>query len=399
MASTPTRRTLLKASLAGAAAAAGGLGIASGAGATTTEPSRRQDVWGPRIDEIVAAIGPAGSGITVAVHKLGRTVFAKGYGLRDRGLPERFIGEDFFKVEQLDDRLHLPRGRRGTGFDTIYNLGSISKGFTSAAVLRLHDQGKLSVHDRLGKYLPGYPRAADITLLQLMQQVTGIPDYNNFPLFQPAYDVFVASGERDYSQVLAKLQSLPLTFPPGTKYAYSNSNYLLLGLVVQKVARTSLGSFLQRQFFGPLHMHDTTQGYPRRGSRDVALGYSPGGTRADRAYQWNLSWMLGAGGLLGTARDLARWDTALLRPGLFRPSTRRLMFTPNLNSYACGWVIQTHQDKPYIWHNGGMGGFRTMHALFPDQDISVILLTNDETTSPAVERSAPKVFDAVREIW
>ncbi|TDD11899.1 class A beta-lactamase-related serine hydrolase [Nonomuraea deserti] len=397
MESTATRRTLLKAALAGVGGAVVSAGVIPDARAAAS--GRLRPDWHRRIDEIVAAIGPDGTGITVAVSKEGRTVFAKGYGLRDRGLPERFTGEDYFQVEQLDEVLDLPRGRRRSTFDTVYNLGSISKGFTAAAVLLLHERGRLSVHDRLGTFLPDYRRAADVTLLQLMHQVTGIPDYNDFPLFQSAYDAFVASGESDHSAVVAKLESLPLQFPPGSKYAYSNSNFLLLALVVQKVAGMPLGRFLQRHFFDPLRMRDTTQGYPARGSRDVALGYYAETDGVHRAYQWSLPWMTGAGGLTGSARDLAVWDAALSRPGLFRRETLRMMFTPELGGYACGWVIQTHDGKPYIWHNGGMGGFRTMHALFPDQDISVILLSNDQTTYPAIDRSAPKVFDAVREIW
>lgn len=387
MASTPSRRTLLTASLAGVAAAS------LTAPAEATAGSARGTIQ--RIDEIVAAIQPPGVGITVAVSKHGRTVFTKGYGLRDRGKPDVFTGEDFFEVEQLDDRLHLSRGRRLATGGTIYNLGSISKGFTSAAVLRLHERGRLSVHDPLGKYLPEFPRGAEITLLQLLQQVSGIVDYNQFPLFEPAYDAFVASGEWDHSEVVAKLQTLPLQFPPGSQYAYSNTNYLLLGLVVQKVTRMTLGEYLAQSFFRPLRMRDTRQGYPALGSRDVALGYYAEADGVRRAYQWNLPWMLGAGGITGTAEDLARWDAALLRPGLFRAETLQLMFTANLGSYACGWVAQTYQGKPFIWHNGTVGGFHAMHALFPDDAIAVVLLGNDQTTQAQLDPSALAVFDAV----
>lgn len=406
MENTPTRRTLLKASLAGVtgAAAAAGLGATPVASASTSgghraESSRRAE-WTRRIDEIIAPITtPRGLGVTVAVHKRDRAVFVKGYGLRDRGLPETFTGEDFFEVEQLDDLLHLNRGKRATTFDTNYNLGSISKGFTAAAVLLLQERGKLTVDDRLGTYLPAYTRGSDVTLLQLMHQVSGIPDFNNFPLSDQAYADFVASGEKDFSSVLTTLDSLPLAFPPGSQYAYSNSNFLLLGLVVEKVARTDLGRFLQRHVFGPLRMRDTRHGYPAKGSTDVALGYQALADDVARAYQWNMPWLTGAGSLSGTARDLGRWQWALQRPGLLSRSSLRTMFTPLLDEYGCGWVVTTHDDRPYHWHNGGMGGFRTMNAIFPDQEISVTLLSNDDTATPAVERSAPQVFDAVREIW
>ncbi|NUR86858.1 MAG: beta-lactamase family protein [Nonomuraea sp.] len=386
MTSALTRRTLLTASLAGIAAA----GLTSPARASAREANQR-------IDEIVAAIRPPGIGVTVAVSRHGRTIFTKGYGLRDRGKPDVFTGQDFYQVQQLDQRLHLTRGSLPATAGTIYNLGSISKGFTAAAILRLHERGELSVNDPLGTFLPGYPRAAAITLLQLMQQVTGIVDYNQAPLFAPAYAAFVASGERDRSEVLAKLESLPLQFEPGTQWAYSNTNYLLLGLVVEEVTGMALGEYLERSFFRPLRLRDTRQGYPALGERDVALGYYAEADGVKRAYQWNLPWLLGAGGMTGTAPDLARWDAALLRPGLLRAETLELMFTPNLGGYACGWAVQTYDGRPFIWHNGGVGGFHTMHALFPDDGIAVVLLGNDQTTQPQLENSAKAVYDAIGE--
>ena len=364
-----------------------------------TRLSPRPPGWTRKIDKIIAPITTERRlGVMVRVRAGGRTVFAKGYGRRDRGLPERFTGRDFFEVEQLDDLLDLPRGRHRPTADTIFNVGSISKGFTSGAVLLLHERGKLSVHDRLGTFLPDYTTGADITLLQLMHQQSGIPDYNGFPRFQAAYDAFLASGETDLSPVIAKLETLPLQFPPGSEYAYSNSNYLLLGQVVERVAGTGLGRFLSRNVFRPLGMRDTRHGYPAQGSTDVALGYRAKPARVARAYQWNLPWMSGAGSLTSTARDLGRWQDALWRPGLFRRSSLRTMFTGQLGSYGCGWVVTTHGDDPYLWHNGGMGGFRSMHALFPDQQISVTLLSNDETATPALEQSAPLVFDVVRDV-
>lgn len=392
-----TRRALLRTSLAGTAGtllAGSGLGGSGSANAATLDRRSPTPVT-HRIDAIIADINPLDFGISVAVYKRHRRLFAKGYGWRDRGLPESFTGTDYFGVEQLDHRLDLSRAQVRPNIDTIYDMGSVSKQFTAGCILLLHQRRRLDVHDPLTAYFPASDRWNGITLLDLLHHESGIPDYNYFPQFSEPYAKFMDSGQSDYSPIVTKLESLPLLFPPGSKYKYSNSNYLLLGLIVAKVSGASYARFLDRHILGRFGMCDTKQGYPRRGSTDVALGYLPDDSTVYRAYQWNLPWLQGAGGLTSTARDIGRWDWAVQHPGLFRRDTLRLMFTPRLGSYACGWVVTTHKEEPYVWHNGSVGGYHTMNALFPDHHVAVVLLSNNEKLQPKLEEAAPRVFDAV----
>ena len=394
MTTIPSRRQLLKTSLA----------IATGATARSIMPDSahgrvpvKHGRCATRIDEIIGSINPLEFGISVAVYERARLIFAKGYGWRDRGRPDNFTGVDFFKVDQLDERLRLPRGEFRPDVDTIYNLGSVSKQFTAGAILLLNQWGRLSLSDRVTTYFPQYAAAADVSLLDLLHHESGIPDYNAFPEFDDAYAQFRASKESDYEPIVAKLATLPLQFGPGTQFRYSNSNYLLLALIIEQVAHTSYAEFLGRHIFGPLRMRNTKQGYPRAGRTNVALGYVADGDAPYRAYEWNLPWMQGAGGLTSTARDVGRWDWAVQHGGLFTRESRDVMFTPALGDYACGWVVTTHNGHRYRWHNGTVGGFHTMNAIFPDQGLAVILLSNNQALSPQLEYAAPQVFDAVNE--
>lgn len=348
-----------------------------------------------RIDRIVEGINPLGFGITVAVFREEHMIFGKGYGLRDRGLPDVYTGTDFFGVEPLDRRLGLPRGQFPSGVDTIYELGSVSKQFTAAAVLLLQEQGALKTGDLVARYVSELTVPAGITLDHLLHHESGIADYNSFPRFADAYKEFRASGDRDFAAVLAELASIPPAFAPGAEYMYSNSDYLLLGIVVSRVSGLPLGEFLDRHIFQPLGMLHTRQDYPRQGSTDVALGYVADGQEVRRDYQWDLAWTAGAGGLTSTVVDLGRWDRALQQPGLFGPRLLGQMFTPAREGYACGWVVGSYRGERYVWHNGGVGGFHTMNALFPDRETAVILLSNNVDFMPQLENAAPAIFDVV----
>ncbi len=162
----------------------------------------------------------------------------------------------------------------------------MSKEFTAGAILLLQQDGKLSVNDPLSKYFPSIPSASSIPLLYLLQHRSGLVDYINFgdyPDFTPAYDAFMASGQTNYQPIADSLASFPLQVRAGTQYDYSNSNYLLLGMIVAKVSGEPLGAFLQQRIFAPLGMTQTQQGYPAAPVTDLALGYKVSGGAGRRA--------------------------------------------------------------------------------------------------------------------
>lgn len=326
-------------------------------------------------------------GVELAIYKHGTLVYGEGYGLRDRGLPDTFSGTDVWNIEQPDKLLALPRGRFAPDIDTIFDLASLSKPITAGAILLLQQDGKLSVNDPLSKYFPAFPKGDEIPLLYLLQQRSGLVNYNNFgarPDFSAAYADFMASGQTNYQPIVDRLASFPLQFAPGTQYQYSNSNYVLLGMIVARVSGEPLGAFLQQRIFGPLGMTRTQQGYPSAPATDLALGYEVDNGTMCRAWQWNLAWLAGSGGLTSTVGDVEKWDAAVRQTGIFTQASLTQMFAPSplsspFGGYADGWFISQLDGHSYVWHAGSIGGFQTLNAMFPDVGIDIIVLSNDGT--------------------
>jgi len=342
---------------------------------------------GSPIDAVVEQNYPGGWGVELAMYRNGVLLYQHGYGLRDRGLPDVFGGYDFWGIEQPDKLFNLTRGAFAPDANTDFDLASVSKEFTAGAVLLLQQDGKLSVNDPLSKYFPSLPSASAITLLDLLQHRSGFVDYNTFgqyPDFGPAYSQFMASGQTNYQPIVDRLATFPLDFTPGTQFEYSNTNYLLLGMIVAKVSGEPLGAFEQQRIFGPLGMTRTAQGYPPPPVTDLALGYEDIGAGPVRWWQANLAWLAGPGGMTSTVGDIEKWDEAVRQPGIFTQASLTQMFTPgpfpqSVGTYADGWFIATLDGHAYVWHDGALGGFQTMNATFPNDGIDIIILTNDGT--------------------
>src|ERR1017187_8744227 len=237
-------------------------------------------------------------GFSAAIVKDGRIVLAKGYGQRS-----------------LEEPLPVSN-------DTIFAIGSVTKQFTCVAVLLLAEAGKLSVHDPVGKYFPDLTRAADITLLDLMNHVSGYPDY--YPLdfvdrrlMQPAKT----------DEVIGEYATGKLDFEPRTRYSYSNTGYLILGRVVEKVSGESMGAFLQSHIFTPLGMNHTLYD-PERSDGRLAKGYTVFALcQPKSAVPEGKGWIASAGAMCSTPSDLAFWDLALMGGKVVKPESYRLLTT------------------------------------------------------------------------
>lgn len=336
------------------------------------------------IEQLVAQHYSGGWGVELAIYHNGRALYVHGFGLRDRGLPDSFGGEDFWGIEQPDVQFHLSRASTAPDSNTIFDLASMSKEFTAGAILLLQQDGKLSVTDRVSKYLPAFPHGDQMSLLDLLRHSSGLVDYNNFgeyPDFSAAYNAFKASGGTDYHVIVDRLATFPLLFAPGTQYKYSNSNYLLLAVIVAQVSGEPFSVFLQSRIFGPLGMTHTHQGLTAPVT-DLALGYADYGKGAQRAWQPNLAWLAGPGGLTSTVGDIERWDRAVRQPGIFTPTSLTQMFTPGpfplpYGTYADGWFVSSLNGHVYHWHDGDVGGYQTMNGSFPNDGIDIVILTND----------------------
>ena len=291
-------------------------------------------------------------GFAMLVQYQGRVVFARGYGVSD-----------------------IPKNTPVTP-DTRFSVGSISKQFTAAAVLLLRDQGRLSLDSKLAKYLPQLPNAEKITLRMLLNQVSGLHNYprtdeHNWPL----------QGSIDPQKLFAILATDHPDFEPGTKWAYSNTNYAALAEIAAQASGMPYGVFLKKFIFEPLGMTKSGSGFAVQAG--IATPYEGSG-KFTRQAPLSLDLFFGAGSIVSTAVDLARWDQALLEGKLLKPASRHEFWAPGQladgspTHYAMGWVPADVDGHREVWHNGfapGAGGY-CFNAVFPDEGLSVVVLSN-----------------------
>jgi CubicO group peptidase (beta-lactamase class C family) len=190
--------------------------------------------------------------------------------------------------------------------DTIFRIGSVTKQFTAAAILKLQEQGKLSVHDPLSKFLPDFPNGDQITLHHLLTHTSGIANYTAQPLFR--LTVMLPVSEE---ALVKSFEALPAMFEPGERYDYCNTGYFLLGHIIGKVSESTYADYLAQEFFRPLAMNDTGVHRPDLELEREAHGYSMSDRTASPGLDWHMSRAGGAGALYSTVRDLDRWNNAL----------------------------------------------------------------------------------------
>jgi len=337
--------------------------------AATARAARAQEP-DPASDSLVAAVEAAVAsghlpGAQVLVSHNGHIVLDRGFGV-----------QSLTRKQPVD-------------VDTRFEIGSITKQFTAAAILQLVEQHKLSLDDSLGKFVHDYPAGANVTLRQLLWQVTGIPNYTAVSGFE-TYSTTRAGG---IGGVLDLVRAKPLEFTPGTKWMYSNTNYALLGQVVAVASGESWEAYVRRHIFGPVGMTHSTFVVDERGLSDFATGYtSVHGTRASSPPMGN--WALGAGSIVSTAEDLARWDDAFFGGRVIAPADVKLATTPGRlangspTSYGFGWEIDAHDGQPCIEHNGGTFGFASVNQNFPGLGEQIIVLVNDAGAGPTAIASA-----------
>jgi CubicO group peptidase (beta-lactamase class C family) len=346
------------------------------------------------------AVNPLQFGIVSVVSGSDGSIERRESGLRDRGQPDVFARGATYGVPEVDVATRLDRGVAHVNSDTIFDIGSISKQFTAALILLLEQDGKLSLSDSVAKYLPALHAVRKVTIYDLLHQQSGISEYNDFPKFTQTYLAVRRSKPYNYDFLLKRLGSEPLAFPPGSEYEYSGTNYALLALIVEKISGTHLSSYLQRRILAPLSMTRTRQGLPPSGTQNVAIGFTLDSGVVKRAHQWDLEWLAGAGGMTSTANDLIKWDAAIARPGrllgqrafreFFAGSVRPIGRTHDQH-YASGWVVTRLDGRAFVWHNGGVGGYRAMNALFPDTGLAIVVLSNGEQVS--VDDIAEQLFE------
>ncbi|OWK46725.1 serine hydrolase domain-containing protein [Fimbriiglobus ruber] len=297
-------------------------------------------------------------GLSVAVMRDGKIVFVKAYG-------QRSVEKD------------LPAES-----DTSFAVGSVTKQFTCACVFLLAEQGKLSIDDPVAKYYPNLTRAKDITLRDLMNHTSGYPDY--YPLDFVDRRMMKAIS---IDALLKEYAGGKLDFEPGSRFSYSNTGYILLGGIVEKVSSESFGKFLEARLLKPLKMDHSRFG-SSAGLPSVATGYTsfalgdPESARPEAD-----GWIDAAGGLWASASDLLQWDLALTSGKVLKPESYKVMTTPRVltsgkvSDYACGLQIASMDGDTVLQHTGGVSGFVSANTFLPRARSGIVVLSNTEHVS------------------
>ena len=255
---------------------------------------------------------------------------------------------------------------------TKFRLGSITKQFTAASILLLEERGKLKTDDPVKKYMPDAPAAWDkVTIFHVLTHTSGIPSFTSFPDY-PSREWEAMTPQ----QLVDWFRDKPLEFEPGTKWNYSNSGYVLLGYLIEKISGQSYAEFVQQNIFTPLGMKDS--GYDSNSAiiERRAAGYSRGKDGAENAGFVNMTIPLSAGALYSTTEDLLRWEQGLFGGKVLSPASLARMTTPFKQDYAFGLGVSTKNGHKMIAHDGGIQGFNTSLAYYPDDKLVVAVLAN-----------------------
>jgi CubicO group peptidase (beta-lactamase class C family) len=304
-----------------------------------------------RVAELLKARGLVG--LSVAVVENGTTALAEGFGTRSIATGEPVAA------------------------DTMFAIGSITKQFTAACVLLLAEDGKLSVADKVSKYYPALTRASDITLLDLMNHVSGYADYYPLDFVERPMAQATPSDE-----VIRRFGTRPLDFEPGSRYSYSNTGYLILGRIVEKVSGQPFGKFLTGRVLKPLGLEHTDY-EPDPGSPACARGHMSFWLGAPEIVPLEgKGWVAAAGALFSTPTDLAAWDLALIGGRVLKPESFKLMTTPRrlndgtFSNYGCGLAMGERGGVAFLSHSGAVNGFHALNIVVPSTRSAAILFSN-----------------------
>ena len=264
------------------------------------------------------------------------------------------------------------------GPETNFRLASLSKAFTAACILKLAEQKRLNLEGSLRSYIPELPPYADeVNLRQVLWHVSGLYDYDSANLTDHR-------GQLHEADVLKLMKSAPPPyFPPGSKYQYSNTGYVLLGVVIERVSGYSFPRFMDREVFRPLGMNNSVlYDAGKNIIRNKAYGYEEKTGKWVMRDQSQTSALFGDGGVYSNIEDLAKWDEALNNDKLLTRETFTDVFTSGklasgeVTGYGYGWKISSLDGEKVIFHDGSTSGFNNVYVRIPSRKLSVIFLTN-----------------------
>ena len=338
----------------------GGFTGCGGGGSTTAPPTPQPTVTlGGLVDPLATSAMKQQNipGMTVALAKDGTMLYANAYGDADTATAS------------------------STQISTIFEIGSVTKQFTAALIMKLQEQGALHVDDSIQLYLPDYPFPPAITLRMLLNHTSGLPNYTTFT----QYPGWAVNGVSEQT-ILTTVSQMPILFPPGTQWSYSNSNYFALGAILEKVTGQSYADNLTQSIFQPLGLTNTYFSLPP--PAQSAIGYTLNGTSLVSALVCDRSTAFAAGALSSNVSDLIAWDNALINGKVVSPASFTAMTTPvsasipGGGSYGFGLALRTFDNHATIWHDGLINGFTAETNVFLDSGLAIVVLTNSDGADP-----------------
>ena len=278
--------------------------------------------------------------------------------------------------------------------DTRFEIGSITKQFTAAAILQLKEADKLSLDDRLAKYLPTYTRAKNVTIRQLLWHMSGVPEF----LAVGDYMHTVTTRPGTFGATIALVENLPLDFKPGTMYEYSSTNYEILGRIVEIASGNDWAEYIRAHLFARAEMAHSTFIEDESITPDMATGYYTPKTSVLRSPSSG-HWFWAAGSIVSTVGDMAKWNNALFGDHVISKDDLRLMTKPGpiylngWNSYGFGLDIDEYLSQRRISHHGGTLGFVALDEFFPKFGETIAVLENNADGDP--DPIANLIFDTL----
>lgn len=265
---------------------------------------------------------------------------------------------------------------------TTFRIGSITKQFTAAAILKLQEKGLLSVKDPLKKYLPDFPQGDVVTIHHLLTHISGIQSYTSTPNFIKKVTKPIST-----TALVQDISKLGYIFKPGESWSYNNSGFFILGYIIEKVSGKSFDDFLKQEFFEPFGMKNTGVYTKGLNLPAEAYGYAFENDRVNLAMDWDMSHAGGAGNLYSHVEDLFRWNEAIFNGKALADSSFKAAMTPvKLNNgepanamggtYGYGWALSNFRGLKAIGHGGGLHGFNTQLTRFPEKNVTIVVLSN-----------------------
>lgn len=287
-----------------------------------------------------------------------------------------------------DDDVLLNRGYGMADYDnnventthTVFEIGSITKQFTATVILMLQENKLLSVQEPLSKYISDYPNGDKIKIHNLLTHTSGIPEYLNFIKS-------MKSGKHTYipEELIELFKNKQLNFDTGTSYEYSNSNYILLGYIIEKVSEMTYEDYIEKNILKPLKMNETGFLSNQSTIKNKAIGYSAimkDVNKYIKAFECESSLPYAAGEICSTVEDLYKWESALYTEKLIKKESLNEMFTPYLNNYGYGWFIdKSSEGDKLIFHGGNIPGYTSFIERNIDKKYVIIILSNKEHAS------------------